>query len=96
MIAPWDNGSTITLVPAVPADHPVEFSQANKANPMTKKLKDYGNGIMASDDRLASIGELYMREEMERQKQRALLRAAFRDGKAVEGQWGSWNISDRH
>ena len=51
---------------------------------------------MASSDDLASIGELYMREEMERQKQRALLRAAFRDGKAVEGQWGSWNISDRH
>ena len=42
---------------------------------MTKKLKDYGNGIMASSDDLASIGELYMREEMERQKQRALLRA---------------------
>lgn len=55
-------------------------------------LKDYGNGIMASDDRLAAIGELYMREEMERQKQRALLRAAFRDG----GQYETWNISDRH
>ena len=50
---------------------------------------------MASDDRLASIGEAFLREEMERQKQRALLRAAFRDGKAVEGQWGMWNISDR-
>ena len=83
-------------MPAVPADHPVEFSQANKANLMTKKLKDYGNGIMASSDDLASIGEAFLREEMERQKQRALLRAAFRDGKAVEGQWGSWNISDRH
>ena len=60
------------------------------------KLKNYGNGIMASSDDLASIGELYLREEMERQKQRSLLRAAFRDGKAVDGQWGSWNISDRH
>ena len=56
------------------------------------KLKNYGNGIMASSDDLASIGELYMREEMERQKQRALLRAAFRDG----GQYEIWNISDRH
>lgn len=63
---------------------------------MTNKLKDYGNGILASSDDLASIGEMYLREEMERQKQRALLRAAFRDGKAVDGQWGSWNISDRH
>ena len=60
------------------------------------KLKNYGNGIMASSDDLASIGEAFLREEMERQKQRALLRAAFRDGKAVEGQWGNWNISDRH
>ena len=58
-------------------------------------MKDHGNGILASSDDLASIGELYMREEMERQRQRALLRAAFRDGKQVEGQWGSWNISDR-
>ena len=46
-------------------------------------LKDYGNGIMASSDDLASIGEAFLREEMERQKQRALLRAAFRDGKQV-------------
>ena len=60
------------------------------------KLKNYGNGIMASDDRLASIGEAFLREEMERQTQRALLRAAFRDGKQVDGQWGVWNISDRH
>ena len=59
------------------------------------KLKNYGNGIMASSDDLASIGEAFMREEMERQKQRALLRAAFRDGKQVDGQWGVWNISDR-
>ena len=59
-------------------------------------MKDYGNGILASNDYLASIGETYLREVMERQKQRALLRAAFRDGKQVEGQWGSWNISDRH
>ena len=58
-------------------------------------MKDYGNGILACNDYLASIGETYLREEMERQKQRALLRAAFRDGKQVEGQWGSWNISDR-
>ena len=59
-------------------------------------LKDYGNGIMASSDDLASIGEAFLREEMERQRQRALLRAAFRDGKQVDGQWGVWNISDRH
>jgi hypothetical protein len=59
------------------------------------KLKNYGNGIMASSDDLASIGEAFIREEMERQKQRALLRAAFRDGKQVDGQWGVWNISDR-
>ena len=58
-------------------------------------LKDYGNGIMASSDDLANIGELYLREEMERLKQRALLRAAFRDGKQVDGQSGVWNISDR-
>ena len=48
-------------------------------------LKNYGNGIMASSDDLASIGEAFLREEMERQRQRALLRAAFRDGKQVDG-----------
>jgi hypothetical protein len=62
---------------------------------MTSKLKDYGNGILASDDRLASIGEAYLREEMERQKRRALLRAAFRDGQQMPTE-GVWNISDRH
>ena len=58
-------------------------------------LKDYGNGILATDDRLASIGEAYLREEMERQKRRALLRAAFRDGQQMPAE-GVWNISDRH
>ncbi len=28
------------------------------------KLKNYGNGIMASSDDLASIGEAFLREEM--------------------------------
>jgi len=27
---------------------------------------------------------------------RELIRAAFRDGKQVDSQWGVWNISDRH
>jgi hypothetical protein len=60
-------------------------------------MKDYGNGILASNDFLASIGETYLREERERAKQRALIRAAFRDGQQMDdgGQWGVWNISDR-
>jgi len=55
---------------------------------MTKKLKDYGNGILASDDRLAKVAMDYM----ERERKMAALRIACRDG----GQYGNWNISDRH
>jgi len=73
---------------AVPADHPVEFSQANKANLMTKQLKDYGNGILASSPDLAKIGM----ECLERERKMAALRIACRDG----GQYETWNISDRH
>jgi hypothetical protein len=55
---------------------------------MTKKLKDYGNGILASSDDLAKIGM----ECLERERKMAALRIACRDG----GQYETWNISDRH
>lgn len=56
----------------------------NKPN----KLTDYGNGILASDDFLASIArECIERELMERQ-----CRAAARSAGAA---YGSFNISDR-
>ena len=54
----------------------------------SSNLKDYGNGILASSDDLAKIAMDYM----ERERKMAALRIACRDG----GQYGSWNISDRH
>jgi len=55
---------------------------------MTSKLKNYGNGIMASSPDLARVAMDYM----ERERKMAALRIACRDG----GQYETWNISDRH
>lgn len=54
-------------------------------------LKDYGNGILASDDRLASIGQQYLAQLTREHEQRKALRAAGHD----PAPWGTWSISDR-
>lgn len=57
----------------------------------TMALKDYGNGILASDDRLASIGQQYLAQLTREHEQRKALRAAGHD----PAPWGVWSISDR-
>ena len=55
-------------------------------------MKDYGNGILASNDTLAAIGQSYL-EEIRREEAR---RQKIREGRLRDmGQWGIWNISDR-
>jgi len=52
---------------------------------MKKQLKNYGDGILASDDFLASIArECIERELMQRQCKAP-----------AHGQWDRWHISDR-
>ena len=54
-------------------------------------LKNYGNGILASDDRLASIGQQYLAQLTREHEQRKAQRAAGHD----PSPWGTWVISDR-
>jgi hypothetical protein len=54
----------------------------------TNKLTDYGNGILASDDFLASIA----RECIEREMMQRQCRIASHDSVS----YGTFNISDRH
>ena len=61
-------------------------------------MKDYGNGIHASDDRLAAIGLKYMEEERQRTQARAAARQEwFSKWEATrpQGVYGTWDISDR-
>ena len=67
-------------------------------------MKDYGNGILASNDTLAAIGQSYLAELRREEKRRQRLRDEAKYGKTAveiadlvfdEGQYGNWNISDR-
>ena len=53
---------------------------------MKTNLKDYGNGILASDDRLAEIALRCLQHEQAQRQARI----------ATGSDWGVWNISDRH
>ena len=53
---------------------------------MKTNLKDYGNGILASDDRLAEIALRCLQQEQAQRQARI----------ATGSDWGVWNISDRH
>jgi hypothetical protein len=69
----------------------VDYSQQQ-----SNQMKNYGNGILASSDRLASIAQRCLDQEREESRRRELIRAAFRDGQPVEQcQPTRWNISDR-
>ena len=61
-------------------------------------MKNYGNGILASDDRLAVLGLKYMEQERQRAQARAAARqewfSKWNDSRP-RGQFGTWNISDR-
>ena len=67
-------------------------------------MKDYGNGILASNDTLAAIGQSYLAELRREEKRRQRLRDEAKYGKTImeisdlvfdEGQYARWNISDR-
>ncbi len=63
----------------------------DKSQP-TNSMKDYGNGIHASSDWLADIARQCIEREM---MQRQARLASYKDDDD-SGQWGIWNISDRH
>jgi hypothetical protein len=56
-------------------------------------MKDYGNGILASNDTLAAIGQSYL-EELRREEARRRWFAKWEETRP-QGQFGTWNISDR-
>ena len=59
-------------------------------------MKDYGNGIYASNDWLADIAKQCIeREMMQRQCKQASHGSEFPSWGPAMGQWGRWNISDR-
>ena len=61
-------------------------------------MKNYGTGILASDDRLAAIGLKCMEQERQQAQARAAARREWFekwDDSRPRGQFGTWNISDR-
>jgi len=58
-------------------------------------MKDYGNGIHASDDRLAAIGLECIERERREAKARQEWFSKWEETRP-RGQFGRWNISDRH
>lgn len=64
----------------------------------TNAMKNYGNGIFASDDRLAAIGLKCMEQERQQAQARAAARREWFEkweDTRPRGQFGTWNISDR-
>ena len=56
-------------------------------------MKDYGNGIYASNDWLADIARQCIEREMMQRQARQASHGNLTEG--TGGQWGIWNISDR-
>jgi len=56
-------------------------------------MKDYGNGIYASNDWLADIARQCIEREMMQRQARQASHGSLTEG--TGGQWGIWNISDR-
>ena len=71
----------------LPPDHPL----TPYTRPMNKITFD-SNGIYASNPMLAQIAM----ECIEQERQQRACRAAMHDQDLDGGQWGIWNISDRH
>jgi len=57
-------------------------------------MKNYGNGILASDDRLAAIGLKCLEQERQQAQARQEWFSKWEDSRP-RGQFGTWNISDR-
>ena len=71
----------------LPPDHPLTLY----TRPMNKITFD-SNGIYASNPMLAQIAM----ECIEQERRQRACRAAMHDQDLDGGQWGIWNISDRH
>ena len=69
---------------------PYAVNMENKAT----QLKTYPNGVLASDDFLASIGQRLRQEELAQEQWRQDVRAGRLPAPAV-GEWGTWSVSDR-
>ena len=57
-----------------------------------KQTKFDSNGIFASDSKLSAIAL----QVLEQEKRERELRRSLTDEDLNGGQWGIWNISDRH
>ena len=68
---------------------PYHKDMENKAT----QLKTYSNGILASDDWMASIGQRLRAQEAAEEQWRNDVRAGRLP--APEGEWGRWSVSDR-
>ena len=62
-----------------------------------KQTKFDSNGIYASDARLRSIALQVMEQEKRERELRREWFSKWNDSRPADGgQWGIWNISDRH
>ena len=61
-------------------------------NSHKKQTKFDSNGIFASDSKLSAIAL----QVLEQEKRERELRRRLTDEDLNSGQWGIWNISDRH
>lgn len=62
-------------------------------------MTDYGNGIWASSPELAEIGLQWLEQEKQQREARVAARQewfAKWEATRPRGQFGTWNISDRH
>ena len=57
-------------------------------------MKNYGNGVMASNDWLASIGQSLRAQEAAQEQWRQDVRAGRKPAPSW-GEGGTWSISDR-
>ena len=57
-----------------------------------KQIRFDSNGIFASDSKLSAIAL----QVLEQEKRERELRRSLTDEDLNSGQWGIWNISDRH
>ena len=71
---------------------PLDFPANPSYLPDMKQIKFDSNGIYASNPKLSAIAL----QVMEQEKRERELRRSLTDEDLNGGQWGIWNISDRH
>ena len=62
-------------------------------------MKDYGNGILASSDALAAIGQQYLADLKAQERRRQQFRDLYFNDRehwdSLQASYGTWNVSDR-